>query len=373
MPPCHKCNAVYGLFAYLGLEVPFQSQDWACGQDTLRFCFADYTRTTIDAYRSCQEVETCYDYRSQTQCGADPCAKFSAGGEQFCAWNAPPGYDELGKGVCTPNDPDMERCDLCEEIFGTCNEELCLSLGDCYFDGEPNGFSTPPWQPSCIHRRDMACRYYDTREDCLNANGLNQAYDVDIIYDGQTPVGGTHAVTQWSDDLMNQPGNPQPGFGKCQWDTSRGVCLKNSDDLFLTAQKQDDCVEAGLQENSFFYPACLRDTKPPKTTLLLPVEGRYGLGQFTDVDYYITDNLFSRSMVKTFFCLVPEGMSCYPAHTSVPQAIAELGLADEDEGRYLLYYFSKDPAGNYEPVRHALIDIREIITPTIVSVEVMDG
>ncbi|NJL43812.1 MAG: hypothetical protein HC945_00590, partial [Nitrosarchaeum sp.] len=253
-------------------------------------------------------------------------------------------------------------------LFGTCNEALCQSLGDCYYDDMPNGII--PFQSACIHRRDMACRYYDTQHDCV---GEGTGVNVDIIYTPEgLPIGGTHSILEESQDLFRTQGY-QEGFGNCQWIENAGTprCLKNSDDHYGTPfNPQDDCEESGYALSPAYYPACLRDDQPPTTTLLLKQHEPYGLQELTGLPYYVSDNLYSASHIKTAICLAPQGDSCYPniLIRDSGNLLSGIDLDPGEEGTYELYYSSKDPSGNYEPIKHARISIQDLSYPYLIRV-----
>lgn len=379
--PCDQCNGPFGLFAHvlqkLGIGIPYQSLlNWPC-QNLERVCYSDVTPTPQDAYRSCADVTTCYDYTSYATCSADPCQKFNSSGLNGCVWKRPtPGFPEVGKGVCVPKDAALQQCERCNDIFGSCNKNLCEQLGECYYDELPNNLRTETgFTPTCRNRREMACRYYDTKEDCIGPSGSESSITVNITFNNQgEAIGGDHAILTRSNDLFARTGH-QEGFGHCEWISGYGdFCIKNSDG-HTQGFPRDDCVEAGFASTPL-YPDCLRDTQPPTTTILLKQGEPYGLDELTAIPYYVSDNLYSADYITTYACLVPAGETCHPnnrvQHPTdlLPLLLDAFNLDAGASGTYTIWYYSKDPSGNYEQPRSANIDIQNTTKPYITNVTI---
>jgi len=349
---CEQCNGVLGWFLDAAARV---TGGPTCAQ--LAGCVLNNQQFAADTFEPCTGITSCADYRTSTACEAGTTTDTCKVSSQGCTWIDAPGISELGKGACVPkNVADGAACDACDAIYGFCNATLCSSLGStCYYDaaadvdGEMSG---------CVSKDEMACRYYDTQQDCTGGTAVS----VDVTYDNVTSVdgnrtGGTNDVTVESQDAL--------GFGKCAWVTddseTGGHCVKDANGRivaipWLDDRKEDDCLE---QEGATFpagvgIAGCFHDTTPPTTEL------PFADGDYIDAEALresvpiVHDDTFPPEEIMTWFCLVNAGGSCYP-RTRIDNLVA-----DTIEPRsYTLYYYSEDPAGNLERVRHITLNIAE--------------
>ena len=342
---CQKCNGLFGFFVDLAAKVTGGA---SCSQ--LAGCFLDNKGYATDTFRSCDEIAACAGYHTKTACEADRCHAVQNG----CNWTdlAP----ELGKGACVPKSGEPE-CSECDVAFGGCDAARCAAMGQCYYlppgasniDGAPEG---------CVGKKEMACRLYVTKQDCV---GNGQNVQVDVTYnhqavDGQR-TGGTNAIVKSSADVL--------GLGVCAWIDAPGTpgggyCVKNANGWlpqlpWLDNKQEDDCLET----EGASFPAgvgligCLRDTIPPVTKL------PFKAGDYIDADRLraatpiVTDNTFPPDEMKTYLCLGSvTGQPCYPNKPIDDLVPVTLGV-----GIYTVYYYSVDPSGNLEPVQNISLSI----------------
>ncbi len=174
--------------------------------------------------------------------------------------------------------------------------------------------------------------------------------------------------------------NHKFGFEDCEWindseNPELERCVKNSDQSH-TPQFEDDCIELGgynLLEGDN-YPGtsgldCLKDTEPPSTEVVLSKEV-YNHADLRDgIKVLVQDNVFSSSGITTYFCLArKESNEGCVINKTLPQ------LTGEGEGEFILYYKSRDDAGNFEPPKHKFITLKDFEYPVLkgVSFESME-
>lgn len=354
--PCASCNGILGMFAILGMR-------WTepCNRPD---CIIDSTVTPADAYFNCAD-KSCFAYLSKRECDANRC-QFPNG----CRWDAENAgtqtLSELGLGRCLPLDTaDPGNCAQCR---GTdCGPDDCHSLGDCYYDGSDQN------RP-CKNKDEMACLYYDAREDCIDSSHStfppsdagDARFDVRWPPDPSAthPAGGSHTQQKPSRDYFS--------FGTCAWveyGDGSAACVKDADNRRLAtpspagAPMEDDCLAIREQPTNL---ACVGDNAPPATAINLENRQTYRLADVVNLAALVTDDHATQAQLRTFFCLMPAvgGDPCYPDKTReeiiqdfwdrFPQADGGPGKPSPE---WKLRYFSKDLAQNYEPIQERTFGI----------------
>lgn len=442
---CELCNGLFGLFASQNLPSqivgetettlvsncknfefnPKNKHDTPETDQKIGLCYEDKAeKTPFTFYNTCKQVQDCYDYKTEETCSNDPCFKFTTVNDteihNNCEWRY--SDKQLGIGVCAPTIEEKEDCRKCdnESPLGFCNEDLCSLYGNqtCYFKEKRTHnvssedsrdewlfdqntklrlieHSKGPFISTCMNKKDMACIFYQTKEDCVGSREMH----VDVVYDNDTGNGrriaGTNNQTNTSDDLF--------GFGDCKW-IDNGVdygCYKDSDDYYTNQTPEsfsDDCFDSNPNNKNI---DCFRDVTPPTTNLSLrPVVEQeqyldhtrenylpvYGINELANITFTASDNLYSQEHIKTFVSLVPQsckaagcylGVNCtdcetkakaescmklncpvYPLYNIEDYApngnqfkLLNKTLSQE----YLLLYYSEDEAKNLEVVKNKSI------------------
>jgi hypothetical protein len=365
-PSCEECAGALGLFAKLPLSIPFGATSVSCqvlrttGVPASR-CYDDTARLSPDgslsatiakSVNACAHVRSCASYASQGTCVANPCAvRTEDGAAERCAWV--PLVPELGIGVCSG--ATKPACDACGAL-GTCTRDVCEAISDdCYFDELDNGLLPDErGYPRCLAKEDMACRYYDTRADCI---GAGTAAVFDIRYAGDTRSGGTHARTTASADAMS--------IGSCTWETggsAGGYCIKNADNYHDPTQpsREDDCIELGVFQTD---PSCVVDATPPVTSFALRSPALYGKHEIASIVFSAKDDTTPVDQIVTLFCISQS--TCYPN-----MEFGKLDLSTLTNGTYRLRYSSQDMNGNIEPVGEHAITIVDLGYATLEKVDI---
>ncbi|MDD9953878.1 MAG: hypothetical protein OXR66_06095 [Candidatus Woesearchaeota archaeon] len=332
VPQCETCNGLMGLFAKYN---PSISLDGVGTSPCSSVCSEDSKlagKTLMcDAFSSCAGVSDCAQYMTQGACERDTCEITQ------CDWRTV--NEELGSGVCVGA---KAPCDQCDDLFGYCNRDVCSAISnDCYYDGDENGLSEAK---GCIHKDDMACRYYDTEEHCTN--GVQAVYD--IRYENGERR-GTNARTIASRDLYD--------IGACTWVTSMNKCIKDADNK-RDAQQEDDCYE-----NNYVFtdPTCFADSTPPETTFYLS-PAPYPRIDLRTIPYAVSDDATPLDLIRTYVCL---GANCNP-----DAPLSSLTL--EGAGSHVLRYYSIDASENAEVIKEATITVVDTHQPAIASVAIKE-
>lgn len=152
---CTECNKAFGIFHRVG-KVSFEGSNNVNCED-VPLCYEDYTNTTVNIYYDCNEVSSCYDYRSEGACNGDHSIDFSGDPTDLynnrcltrnCTWEPDPRYSQYGFGVCreqllSESCPGDHDCDgVHEDVVSLWNLGISAndSVGDN--DGTINGNPT---------------------------------------------------------------------------------------------------------------------------------------------------------------------------------------------------------------------------------------
>lgn len=445
---CVECNGLLGLFSSYNFEteidVDGNIQSFYCQdlefdpnkpsltpsrQPEVGLCYEDQLdKSYIDAYSSCEEVTSCYDYATRDSCTQDPCFKFtnisSSQAINGCQWN---NYSaELGIGVCQPKDVKDQECTRCDtdSPTGICDETMCGAYGSCFFKDEQhhNGqeqtlFNTPgttlhtlshqPFLPTCLPEKDMTCFFYENEQQCTGGSNTS----INAVYDSAGNRIAGNNIRGESQDMYS--------FGTCKWvnDTSKRNdigCYKDSDDYFAPSplnriNYSDDCFDNGFDQQFDHKQReeCLYDHTAPNTTIQLrnPVNEQiyysntiasylpvYGLAELNKIAMIANDDVWSSDNLQTNVALVEksvcEPLGCYPSASALVDSskatqcrkagcplypeytmknYTEDNLtSDFKSGEYALLVYSEDPARNLEEVQKEFVYL-DTTGPQIVS------
>ena len=335
---CEKCGEPFRTFADYETSVIEQDEGFS-PQNLCQYldnCFYDYSPTSRDYFRMCQDVRTCHDYRSEFACAGqsnpdlesnNPCLP------RNCTWK------ELESGgVCLEETSAYNTCDRCENtvfggVFDVCDSEKCSSFGNCFL--RPSDYQ-------CISGEHVTCWNYVDRQQC---EGGRELY-IDVDYDNGDRIGGTHEIINESGDQM--------GIGLCRWydqGGGDGFCYKDAD-------------FSGMPDDSSPLKRAT-DYVAPETKILTP-----SLSRDLNISFQVTDfdeRGFQGSGVdksNIYFCKVEEGEEpCYPESNinswdhSFDGSRGWVDLGGAVTGKYTLYYYSKDNANNLEEVQNQTIGL----------------
>jgi hypothetical protein len=359
---CDFCNGLYGMFANIaGLHVTVQGvSDFSpryCkingNAPVVEECYYDRTQSLFNAFNYCSNVSSCFNYKSKEAC--ENWDTNCGGKTNACVWNyTQASKPELG-GICRRLQQQNGDCELCDSkefnwISPGCTPEICKLFGKCYYIGKGS------WRginASCSDQKLMTCSDYNDSRKCLGSPA--QAVQVNAIYNASTNmrINGTHQFTPSNDNLE---------LGKCFWydfnlGHGEGVCLRDADGLRVVsygAATGWDCASNDIVCNSDF-------TSP--VTTILPRTGCYAggfYGEDAKISYVASDDRYFQNNLSTYFCLTPEGSTCYPSNLGSNGTYSQTMIAS---GIYSLFYYSQDPAKNLEVVKNTTIEV-DAIPPT---------
>ncbi len=359
---CEMCNGPFGLFV----------SDYALFSTNYDFCddalsdFACYTddysqnRTIKGDTKSCTEVKSCYDYLTQDSCSGssnNPCDIVAA---ENCKWVNFTSVNELGLGVCIPQDVEEQDCTKCGQngVLGNyCPQEICSLFGDqgkCHYNEKTSQYATD--NSTCMNVEYVSCETYDNEAQCIGGSKTN--FSANIIYGQDGRTGNNHVVNKNSNDTY--------GLGRCVW---TGIsCIKDSD---LSSKKPtpdliSDCGRASSQKGKDIN--CLLDFTAPNTTLFIldqPFVNNsiYSKTQLSNLIAIANENI---DKDKTYFSMIQgfeevQGASpyydfIYPTKTRT-QLIDEIN--DLTRGKYALYYYSEDENKNLEEVKTIYFELAQ--------------
>lgn len=377
---CESCNSVFGMFFETGRTriegqrigpdgVPMTQAFFKCFEVTN--CYLDYTDTTIDKFRSCVDIDSCYDYDSRYACENDMEVKDGiAQGCQVggCEW-AKSDNMEFGDGICRPKEVEKQDCGACNlqesydgnEVFDICTEERCKLYGECYLqksailmDERSGTYKVEQYEAgACTHKDEISCYDYSP-EDCENSM-KNPVY----------PNGTGVEIDDVTNNITTQSGD-YFGFGVCRLMDGTNVCVKDADGDFREGMNMtwENVTDCGLAHDPINKP-CQLDMTPPSTEIIhnekIPLDFKLPA---------VTEN-----NSRTYACLTRKGDDpCQPEEKLEFASVREEGkeydnylVADhvqfydntelklasdvDEQGQYTLYYYSKDSASNLEVMK----------------------
>ncbi|MDO8642366.1 MAG: hypothetical protein Q7R76_02110 [Candidatus Woesearchaeota archaeon] len=332
---CSKCNGAFQIFAGVLFDKPGVAAQQACEQ--LMGCTYDKSEKTVNQFRSCQDVQSCYGYRTKYACENDEShCKVAAGG---CTWKTT--NADLGLGICAPATQEKQQCSACSTqapaagnanpVLVGCDKQSCALFGDaCYFSTGEN---------TCEDVKSLGCDDYNdagkparAEKECVGdrlSRGGTKEVEIDARYDGAVRASGTNRISQRSNDLFS--------FGLCKWGSEPGErCFKDAD-----GNGVDDCSFVQNPQE------CNRDFAAPETSVVAEkikqdTNGRLKIGKFMDIPVRVSEP------ATTFFCLDHD---CYPKNYTMCKIQKVLSAGDQSASR--LNFYSQDRANNLEEVKHA--------------------
>ncbi|MFW6272470.1 MAG: hypothetical protein ACOC2U_01660, partial [bacterium] len=237
---CDNCGDPFNVFAYFDKSKTLDKDLNEVLCKNLDSCFYDFSSSSVDYFRSCLDVQSCYDYRSKFACEEQNLNDFNNKClSRNCEWVFVD--EELNQGICREKNPLHNRCELCNsnefnEVFGLCNYEKCELFGDCVYRSSDG---------LCIDSYGMECNDFLTQTHCTGGSNL----DMDISYNSEGKrISGTNEIITRSADVG--------GIGLCRWDSTRSEgdkCYKDANfdensgvndyDVFfcVTKQNEDPC------------------------------------------------------------------------------------------------------------------------------------
>jgi len=350
---CESCNGPFGLYPDdYALTVGYNScgeaeQDNACYLD-------DYSTlmSLIGEYKSCTEVKSCYEYSNQQSCTNNPCDIIGA---ENCKWiNYTGTKNELGLGVCIPQEPEEQDCTKCTEngILGNyCPEDICKLFGDagkCFYNSNTSNVAID--KLSCMNVEHVGCETYDTKTQCIGSNNNN--FTANVIYDGTGSSRinpSNNAVTQDSNDLY--------GRNRCVWLDADNKCVKDSDSNSQFDLKSD-CSGASLNNET-----CLLDFVAPETQLFVLDQQLQENGIYSKTQLNYLSASANEPIKNTHYSIgaiveEPPVQSYYEyAYPTKTRSEFINSITNLVEGKYKIYYYSEDKHKNLEEVKSTTFEL----------------
>lgn len=320
-----------------------------------KYCYMDYSDTTVDACMQCETTTACYDYKSEFACQdpeyGDYCNN-QLDGYSNCSWySSPQNFEDLGVGFCfSPAYNRTDHCSKCGpggEMFKNvnCEQAVCDILGACYTSDVGHTECLECVGPS----EEVPTSCYDLvdRHSCIQSNG-----DTD---DGERAfsIEGEHCVPE-----LGFKCNYEDGFlysydacniGRCKWNEQESRCYRDSN---------DDGAEDCATEDEI----CKRDSFPghsrvvaqaPPLVITKDVE--------TTFEIEVSHPKEQATASQLYYCISED--NCFPTRTA-GEPTARNGrietfqfsfygrdLIDDYSGPANLSFFSVDEYGNTEPIR----------------------
>ena len=361
--PCNKCNRPFGLFStsqgsiFFGGKIYEKLTFSALFCQEAPSCYLDLSRTIVDKYYSCGEIDSCYDYNSRDACEASKCT-------QNCEW-IDSSYSELGIGVCRPEIEEEQECtkfntrimtEPASKVFastkGLVGKELCSLYREvdgesaCYFKSTTG---------SCMDKEDVSCYDYEDKIDCIGET--EQEVNVDLMWGVANnfyfKTAGSNEILVKSSDLFNQ--------GICKFRVGCVRDANDNEDLLVTqfssfsyTDPKADCLNLG----GVYDSRCALDITPPVTNI---IEKQY-VPALINLNYTVVD-VQDKLYIKTRFIAVEKEFfnNDYPTKLAINNKITTPLL----DGEYVLSYFSEDSSKNLEEVR--TLDIIVDGTPPVIT------
>lgn len=359
---CDSCNGLGGLFYYfnnpehraLWAEDP-TNEPYLTSCSAITSCYVESTITTVDKYDYCINVDSCYDYESQTACvgeslgDSDSCTNPN----DYCGDNCKigpcewmpvgeSGSSDLGRGVCRPVEQIKQDCTECNyennpnTIFGSCQRDSCDEYRNdgtnsmCFFVED----DATSYTSYCKNVEDVTCLDY-------NITQCGEDAEYDVIYDTTATswtswrrTTGTNAQNRASTDVMR--------IGTCiKFDPGDGddlVCVKDAN-----GDGYSDC--SNVISRGISTAECWSDNVPPVTTLDISSD----ISGNIEIPVGVQDNLAN---YKTYYCFSTS--TCYPdIEVSGGVILDEI----DTTGTYNLFYYSEDAARNIEEVQQVTLNV----------------
>ncbi|MBN2881589.1 carboxypeptidase regulatory-like domain-containing protein [Candidatus Woesearchaeota archaeon] len=357
--------------------------------------------SAVDVYKSCNMVNSCYDYKSAESCVENKCL-FNRGID--CSWN-PSDFSVFGDGVCTPVEEEWQDCTKCHDptnrFFGLCDEDRCDLFGNCYYkytpdvnqvDGDYLGKErTREINYQCINARDVACEDYNNQLDCEDGSYtvIQPTYDKSGIELGSfSSVGQDNSKLSTSNDKFE--------LGTCRWvsskrpdlpyfDGSSGVCIKDADytnqpkDSEIYSNKQVGSVDCGnwIRVWDWLYPYesdlsfhnCSLDNEAAETEFIPfapkvrgdPLKLPFAVNDNSELigNYVLRAFIVNETPLENEWGEVQEygkGSSSVQSDFSVKNKMV-LDFGYVPSGDYSLYFFMRDNSNNLEILKKDNVEV----------------
>jgi len=334
---CMSYSNALGMFTNLISAPSVSEEENSCRgylQDDIysHRCYYDYSDTSVDACFNCENLTSCFDYRSEDACEVDiqTCGTSGRIGDaNNCYWQDTVSFGEFGKGYCIDPDAkdtnDTSRCSLCnssnDPFFNLgCQDSLCRSFGYCYGGGESCAACAP--EPKCEDLKTM--------DACI---GISQT-NFQITKSGVWQNCPSSPAFTYSDSSCH--------LQRCSWNAAASQCVKDAN-----ADNDPDCGANTV---------CRKDQSPP-------VVGIYFPEKINNNSAYINISLEdTASSKKYFYYCFSNGAACCPTNELKNEAETNasvsftLPLKDETliprvvEGSNTLFYYSIDGYGDKKGV-----------------------
>lgn len=221
------------------------------------FCYYEYTDTIVNQCQRCDQVQSCFAYRSKDSCEVNNCL------DKDCAWIDAAANDllidysllipelvspETGSGYCVEeNYEEDDQCQSCSPSAGLwenyfCTADVCSALGRCFSNP---AYKEPGPLTSCESCGESSsttanCYTYNTDIECTGGQGLqkNDRQELTLSKD----------QCEWE---------------RCIWQgesNGPGTCVKDGDGDTL-----DDCAQF---TSGGEISACRVDVTPPSTKIV---------------------------------------------------------------------------------------------------------
>ncbi|MFH1174700.1 MAG: hypothetical protein V1725_06195 [archaeon] len=341
---CTTCGGLFNMFnyplsiSYRGLVFFSIDEDndtnRTCSQ--IPICYAAPTPTVKDAYDSCENVHSCYDYASEAACISDntSCRVAQAAAQKGCAWQQLQGFSTLGKGVCSPVDESLQDCSQCNNQYFGCSQETCAAYGSCYYNAHRYSMYDAAPIRTCMNKRDVACEWYDL-EECAPSQNYSMNHT-------------THARLTFSNDSL--------GLGLCAL-----VTEPNPDDPVLNVTS---CVKDANNDDSHDCEigdvSCMLDFNPPITNFSYPSR--------------ISDDFFSLNwstideeghQATTYICF--NETTCTPQTTITAHPYQLTADKFNVPGNYTFFYYAEDTAHNLEVVKNFTLFVDKYVNMNVTN------
>lgn len=346
--PCGVCNGLFRVYGGLLINKLLTEGEIGGICEQVMSCTYDYTASNIDRFFQCDEIRSCYDYKSKYACendagneqGENAHCRVGVGG---CQWFGT--YEALGIGICAPKERFFTSCELCNlqdtfsdrtnKVFSGCDRATCEKFGGgiglenrCYFATTGPQIEAGS-KGECRAGANLGCQNYGTdRESCIALEGIEQEAVV-------------HAGNNGDDNRIDPRSNDRFHYGTCKFGVvSEGGeerCFKDAD-----GDDKPDCTDADS--------ACVTDNNPPTTSIstegMLFEEGELLIGKKLSIPISVTEQ------ATTFFCINNPQGGCYPGEEDLAICkIQQLIQEDYNKEPKEIRFFSKDTHRNLEVIR----------------------
>ncbi|MBN2457745.1 hypothetical protein JXB31_01280 [Candidatus Woesearchaeota archaeon] len=336
--PCESCGSPFNMYSdYEKSRCLFYDAggqvEIGCMENPS--CYYDYSLTTIDKFKSCADVNFCFDYKSRFACEGQAAPGVSDSNNKClkrdCEWHTFNDEFGMGQGVCLETVDYYMSCERCNQasyndVFGSCNAEKCSLFGDCYLRSSDG---------MCVPGTTISCDEYNDISSCTGGSDLV----VNVIYDNNVRISGDNSITVPSRDDL--------GFGVCRWNSTRSSCFKDADGNFLRDSPPPT------------------DKVPPQTRILTQKKASMMNISFIAIDP-ATGGGTSSGVKASFFCKSDSANTpCYPDEYNVQDGNGHKWInLGGGGGTHYIYYYSEDYANNLEVVKVQEIDI-DMTAPVI--------